>query len=129
MIEDIKRAAATFIEARVTALDDRVSSTFPESTRAIPWCVVDVVASKSNPLFEGGIQTGLMRITVVDSKTRTLDQLFDDVYEAFIKYGYTITAFNYSGIESTSPLMPAMIEKDEIYKREMDVGIAWIVKR
>lgn len=129
MIEDVKRAIKTFIETQVVSLSGKVYATFPETSQSLPCCVVDVVTSKSNPLMEGGLQTGLVRITLVASKTRELDQIFDDVYEAFIKYGYSINDFSYAGIHGISPLMPAAMEKDEGYKRDMDISVAWIVVR
>jgi hypothetical protein len=127
--EDIKRAIGTFIEAQVTSMSGKVSATFPEDFREVPCAVIDVISSRSNPLGEGGLQTGLARITIVDSNSRTLDQLFDDIHIAFIKYGYTITDFQYRGVFATTPMMKAFLEKDEALKREMDIDIAWIIKR
>lgn len=127
--EDIKRAVGAFIEAQVTSTSGKVSATFPEDFREVPCVVIDVVSSRSKPLGEGGLQTGLARITIVDSKARTLDQLFDDIYIAFVKSGYTITDFEYRGVFAVSPMMKAFLEKDEALKREMDIEIAWIIKR
>lgn len=127
--EDIKRAFKTFIETQVVSLNGKVFATFPETTTELPSCVIDIITSRSDPLYEGGVQEGIARLTIVDTKTRTLDQLFDDVYIAFIKNGYTITDFSYGGIFMTSPLMPAFLEKDEVYKREMDINISWIIVR
>jgi hypothetical protein len=127
--EDIKRAIGTFIEAQVASLSGKVFATFPESATAVPCVVIDIITSKSEPLLEGGVQEGLARLTIVDTKTRTLDQLFDDVYIAFVKNGYTIDDFSYGGVFMTSPVMPAFLEKDEIYKREMDLNISWIIVR
>ncbi|HPC13001.1 MAG TPA: hypothetical protein PLN36_01380 [Bacteroidales bacterium] len=128
-LEDIKRAFKTFIEAKVTSLSGKVFATYPENDAVIPCCVVDIVSASSDPLIEGGLMKGLARVTVVDDDTMTLDQLFDDVYIAFVQYGYAIEDFSFGRIFSISPLIPAVASKDEIYKREMDIEISWIVVR
>lgn len=127
--EDIKRGAKTFIEARVAALSGKVFAAFPEKESSYPCCVVDIVASRSEMLYEGGEQNGLLRLTIVNVDNKSLDQLFDSVYSAFVKYGYTIEDFTYGGIFATSPVLPALVEKGELYKREMDIDISWIIVR
>lgn len=128
-IEDIKRGVKTFIEARVILLENKVFAAFPEQKSSYPCCVIDVVASKSQPLYEGGFQQGLLRLTIVHTDTKSLDQLFDDVHIAFIKYGYLIEDFSYEGIFAITPTMPALVEKGELFKREMDIDISWIIVR
>lgn len=128
-IEDIKRGIKTFVEAKVTSLNGKVFATYPETVTIVPCCVVDVITASSDSLYEGGVLRGIARLTIVDKDTMTLDQLFDDVYIAFIKYGHTIQDFSFGGIFSMSPLMPATAEKDELYKREMDIEISWIIVR
>jgi hypothetical protein len=128
-LEDVKRGFKTFIEARVTTLSGKVFATYPENAAIVPCCVIDIVAGSSESLAEGGVVRGLARLTIVDKDTLTLDQLFDDVYIALIKYGYLIEDFSFQKIFFISPLIPAVQGKDEIYKREMDVEISWIIVR
>ena len=129
MITPQKTEWITFLTTNVTAFGSNVYPEFTDCERnADPFCVVEIIVFSSEPMITGTMRFGVARITFVASDPYTLDYtLLDKFEEELILKSEQFTTFTYLGIRNVSKVEKYAVEKENLLKREVDIGMTWYI--
>lgn len=131
--EAIKRDFASFISTNVSSVGSRITTKYPSSIRFIaPSIVIDVVSSYFKRTIVSGssykmISNDLVSIVIITDNVMELDQITDTFISAFSGKPTSFTSCKVFGVSSVSPILQAFEEKDNIFKRNINVKIKEII--
>ena len=129
MIESIKRAIADLIKKYVADLSNSVYAAYPKKTAEFPCACLDVVSMAGDITLGAEMHSYLVRISIFANDRLELDKLADEVVNAFVLHSNELSSCYYSGISSISPTMLAYEDKDDIWRRDVDVKVLAVVSR
>lgn len=131
-LTDAKTELVSFLEQQVTALADRVTTTFPDRPGDLPWCVLDAVTGQD---FRGLTVTKasrLVRITVAGQDDLTVDTITDAVTAALDTGAADLTVVKYGGVQYQGPIKPVIVNGKPVQDavcRETDIKAVFLTMR
>lgn len=127
MISPQKEEWIRFLTTNITAFGENVYPEFTDLLRnADPFCVVEVIVLSSERMLTGTMYFGVTRLTFVASDPLTLDHTLLDKFgdELELKYD-TFTTLTINGITNVAKVEKYTAEKENLLKREVDIGMSW----
>lgn len=127
MITPQKVEWITFLTTNITTFGENVYPEFTDRDRnAEPFCVVEVIVLSSEPMITGTMYFGFARLTFVASDPKMLDHTLIDKFgdELELKY-QNFVQLTVTGINNVSKVEKYTPEKENLLKREVDVGMSW----
>lgn len=127
MITSQKVEWITFLTTNITTFGENVYPEFTDRPRnADPFCVVEVIVLSSEPMLTGTMYFGFARLTFVASDPKTLDYTLLDKFGDELELKYTnFTTLTISGINNVAKVEKYAAEKENLLKREVDIGMSW----
>lgn len=129
MIEDIKRDIKTLIENNVMELANRVFAAYPEKNADFPCCCLDSVSMVGDIRIGAEIRSHLVRISVFADDRLELDQLVDKILNVFKDHSGELAKCYYNGISSISPTVFAFEDREDRWRRDIDVKVLAVLKK
>ncbi|AGK61510.1 hypothetical protein Asulf_01532 [Archaeoglobus sulfaticallidus PM70-1] len=129
MIENIKRDIAQLIGNYVPELSGKVYSAYPKKSAEFPCACLDMVSMAGDNTLGAEIHSYLVRISVFADDRLELDQLVDKVMNAFVGHADELASCHYNGITSISPTAFAFEDREDRWRRDIDVRVVAVLKR
>lgn len=131
--ETIKRDFASFIDANIPNVGTRITTAYPLSTRfTAPSIVVDIVSSYWERTIVSGsgykmLANYLVSVVIIADDIKELDQITDLFITNFSGKPTSFTSCKVFGISSISPILLAFEEKENIFKRNINIKVKEII--
>ena len=126
MIEDIKREISDLIQNYVNL---QVFAMYPKTDAKFPCACVDVVSMIGDVKIGAEIHSFLVRISIFSNNRLELDQLTDKVIDTLAKHANELTNCYYNGVKSISPTLFAFENRDDKWRRDIDIRVISILRR
>jgi len=132
-IEGIKKDFASFIDANISAVGTRIVTKYPPVDRfTSPSIVIDIVSSYIDRTIVSGathkmVAHRLVTVVVISDSDKEIDQITDLFTSAFSGNPTSFTSCKVFGVSSISPILQAFEEKDNIFRRNINIKVKEII--
>ena len=131
--ESIKRDFAKFVSTNIPNVGTRIYTTYPSLIRfTAPSIVIDITSSYIDRTIKSSSThkmkfNGLISLVIITDDVKELDQITDLFISAFITKPTSFTSCKVFGVSSISPTIQAFEEKDNIFRRNINIKVKEII--